>query len=153
MIAGRRRRRCTTIHAGLAFESLAHEPLYHIRRIFRRALPANRPLLGYQNVPRCEIPGAVVVKTMRGRGAGYRFNSRQTSSSMWPNPDFVRKLACGSSSRRSAASEGRPGQHRRSIRSSPCGAAREQPRLCNEGGPGRNLRCEIKSRPRERLAG
>ncbi len=28
MIAGRRRRRRITIHAGLAFESLAHEPLY-----------------------------------------------------------------------------------------------------------------------------
>jgi hypothetical protein len=32
MIAGRRRRRRATIHAGLAFESLAHEPLYHVRR-------------------------------------------------------------------------------------------------------------------------
>jgi hypothetical protein len=34
-----------------------------------------------------------------------------------------------------------------------CGAARGQPGLSNEDGLGRNLQCEIKSRPRERLAG
>jgi hypothetical protein len=44
MIAGRRRRRRTTIHAGLAFESLAHEPLYHIRRglVVAQLLPTGR---------------------------------------------------------------------------------------------------------------